>query len=174
MASANRDRIRTGFLIFFVYLLIQYGLVGILGAVYSEPWPAFTLPGFKNVFDRGEFIEQRVPEFVAESGNATMYHLKPAQIFHDIPVSHHNGIMRNQFNPERRPSRESIRQLNPEGYAWLQDRIRKETNETEIRRIMVVWSWHRYQIRGEDMNQMSVEPYDTLHVVLSPAKIQEQ
>lgn len=169
MEISGRDKIRTGFLIFFVCLLIQYGLVGLVGYLHSEPWPAFTLPGFKNVYDRGEYIEQRVARFVAFSDHDSIYTLKPAQIFRDIPVSHHNGIMRYQFNPDRRPDKGKVMEMSPPGYNWLLHRVQQETGDEGIARVKVVWSWHRYQIRGEQKMERFEVPFDTLHVrLLSP------
>lgn len=165
MEDYRKRKIRAGFLVFFVYLIFQYGMVGIIGVIYSEPWPAFTLPGFKNVFDTGEFIEHKVPVFVVTGGAGEELILRPAQIFRDIPVSHHNGIMRHQFNPSRKSVKDGVKVMTPEGFDWLRARIEEETGFSGSDRIMVVWSDHFYRIRGEEMRQVSSVPADTLIVM---------
>jgi hypothetical protein len=164
MENSRKRKIRKGFYVFFAYLIFQYVMVGVIGVIHSEPWPAFTLPGFKNVFDTGEFIEHRVPVFVVTGEAGNEHILRPAQIFRDIPVSHHNGIMRHQFNPARKSVTNRVKVMTPEGYDWLSARIEEETGFSVSDSIMVVWSDHYYRIRGEEMRQVSTVPADTLFV----------
>ena len=167
MENSHKRKIRGGFYLFSAWLIIQYLMVGIIGVIHSEPWPAFTLPGFKNVFDRGEFIQQKVPVFVVEGADGETYRIRPSRMFRDIPVSHHNGIMRHQFNPARFSSDGRLKMMTPEGYDWLGARIEEETGLklTDSGRIFVVWSDHFYRIRGEEMRQVSSVPVDTLFVM---------
>jgi hypothetical protein len=165
MEDSRKRKIRMGFYGFFAYLVFQYVMVGVIGVIYSEPWPAFTLPGFKNVFDKGEFIAHRVPVFIVTGEAGAEHTLRPAQIFRDIPVSHHNGIMRYQFNPARRTRTDRYKVMSPEGYDWLSARIEEETGFTGYDHITVVWSDHFYRIRGEEMRQVSSVPADTLIII---------
>lgn len=165
MENSRRSTIRKGFYAFFAYLIFQYLMVGVIGVIHSEPWPAFTLPGFKNVFDRGEFIEHKVPAFVVTGEAGEEHTLRPAQIFRDIPVSHHNGIMRHQFNPAGKSVSERVKVMTPEGYDWLIARTEEEAGFRGAERIMVVWSDNFYRIRGEEMRQISSVPADTLIIV---------
>jgi hypothetical protein len=167
MVNSHKNKIRRGFYLFSAWLIIQYLMVGIIGVIHSEPWPAFTLPGFKNVFDRGEFIEQKVSVFVVEGVDGEAYRIRPSRVFRDIPVSHHNGIMRHQFNPARFSSGSRLKMMTPEGYDWLRARIEEESGlmPAESGQILVVWSDHFYRIRGEEMRQVSSVPVDTLFVM---------
>lgn len=165
MENSRRGKIRKGFYVFFAYLIFQYVMVGVIGVIHSEPWPAFTLPGFKNVFDKGDFIEHRVPVFVVTGEAGEEHILRPSQVFRDIPVSHHNGIMRHQFNPAGKSATDRIKVMTPEGYDWLSARIEEEAGFAGSDRILVIWSDHFYRIRGEEMRQISSVPADTLIVV---------
>lgn len=165
MDNSRKKKIRNGFFFFFSYLIFQYLMVGVIGVIHSEPWPAFTLPGFKNVFDTGEFIEHKVPVFVVTGPAGDEHMLRPGQIFRDIPVSHHNGIMRHQFKPGGRSVKDRVKLMTPEGYDWLMARIEKESGSAASDSLLVIWSDHFFRIRGEEMHHVSSVPADTLIIV---------
>lgn len=97
----KRKNIKRVFLFFIIYLPIQYGLVGILGYYYSEPWPAFVFPGFKNVyvFESGYEINQTRFELL-DTVNDQEAEFTPNQLFSEIPVSKISGFMRARFSDE--------------------------------------------------------------------------
>ena len=117
--------IRFIFVALLIWLPVQYGLVGILGVTYSEPWPAFVFPGFKSVYvyDRGFEIDQTFFEIYTHVQSEPVVVL-PYQLFPELPRSQTSGFMRSHFrNPE------SIVLLSDEGRNWL---YRQAVNVTGI------------------------------------------
>lgn len=96
----DKKNVRQLFIAIMIFLPLQYGVVGIVGELHSEPWPAFTLPGFKNVYvtdDRLIRIEQK-RFLIYESDRVEPFELRPQEMFPEIPLSQVPGFMRTHFS----------------------------------------------------------------------------
>jgi hypothetical protein len=95
----ERKSIRFLFLIVFALLPIQYGLVGLLGAHWGEPWPAVVLPGFKSIWQDGEKFAMPRTAFNVRFASGEAETVDPALVLAGLPASHHLAVMRRQFTP---------------------------------------------------------------------------
>ena len=115
--------VRILFILFLIWLPVQYGLVGIVGVSHSEPWPAFVFPGFKNVYvyDEGFEIDQTIFEVRPGSSGAPV-RLLPHELFPALPRSQIAGFMRSHFRDE-----EGIERVSPEARQWLRQHAEQAT-----------------------------------------------
>jgi hypothetical protein len=104
------------FIALFIILPVQYGLVGIIGVMESEPWPAFVFPGFKSVyvFESGFEIDQTYFEVYPENRDEPVQ-LLPYELFRELPRSQISGFMRAHFRDV-----EMIESLSQEAKNWIQ------------------------------------------------------
>ena len=104
------------FIILFICLPVQYGLVGIIGVIKSEPWPAFVFPGFKSVyvFESGFEIDQTYFE-VHPVNRGEPVKLLPYELFRELPRSQISGFMRSHFRDAK-----TIESLSQEAKNWIQ------------------------------------------------------
>lgn len=132
----KKGRVKSLFIGILIILPLQYGLVGIVGEIHSEPWPALVFPGFKSVhYFQGNYILERTHfEFEATSEKEGTRYLSPRQLFHDIPTQNINGFMRTVFTDQ-----ESVDKFSAETLKWLQERAEQLT-EVETRDIKLVRS----------------------------------
>ncbi len=112
----DKKNVRQLFIAIMIFLPLQYGVVGIVGELHSEPWPAFTLPGFKNVYVTDDHlirIEQKW-FLVYEIDLAEPIELRPQEMFPKIPLSQVPGFMRTHFS-----GRESVENLSPSAKSFI-------------------------------------------------------
>lgn len=94
----QRKQVRTLFIAIFIFLPIQYVFVGIVGYYYSEPWPAFVFPGFKNAFiDQDDYEIDRTLFLISSEDTSISVTLTPHEFFPEIPNSQIAGFMRQHF-----------------------------------------------------------------------------
>lgn len=98
MESGKEKKIRTLFIILLIFLPLQYGYVGIVGELHSEPWPAFVFPGFKNVYSvESRFeIDQHLFRLHFDD-QITSKEVLPQNLFSELPLSQMAGFMRTHF-----------------------------------------------------------------------------
>lgn len=94
----NSRRVRLIFIGLFIFLPIQYALVGVIGDLKSEPWPAFVFPGFKNVYvyDNGYEIDHLNFEIYTE-GKIQPTVLLTHELFPELPKSQISGFLSSHF-----------------------------------------------------------------------------
>lgn len=111
----NAKAVRNLFIFFLIWLPVQYALVGILGVIHREPWPAFTFPGFKSVYVYSDLYEIPQKYFeVYNSHDEKKGTFKPYQFFSGLPRSQISGFMRTRFHDKH-----SIESLSDEARNWL-------------------------------------------------------
>jgi hypothetical protein len=103
-----------------ILLPVQYGLVGIIGVIDHEPWPAFVFPGFKSVYvyDDGYQIDRDYFELIDRDGGV-LAQLNPHDLFPELPRSQISGFMRSHFSDLERVS-----EFSSEARLWLQQQSR--------------------------------------------------
>lgn len=91
-------KIRLLFLILFITLPLQYAMVGIVGELQSEPWPAFVFPGFKSIYtyDDGHRIDQVYFE-IGHHDSQEVRRMLPHHLFPELPRSQISGFLREHF-----------------------------------------------------------------------------
>lgn len=144
--------VRNIFIFFMIWLPVQYGLAGILGVIHREPWPAFTFPGFKNVYVYQDLyqIPQTYIEVYNIQGKKTGTY-KPYQFFPDLPRSQISGFVRTHFPDER-----SIESL-PEGTKkWLKNQSGQLTGgDADQINIISTVEFYRRTDTGLEVNSTS-------------------
>jgi len=137
----SRTRIRRLFVVVLVVLPLQYALVGLIGWVDREPWPALVLPGFKTVYATNDTLEVVRPSLVAYSTADTAHPLSIPQFLDPLPRSHHAAFFREQCRLaflSGTPATE--RCLAPEAQRWFVDRADTLLPGITIQRVDIVWS----------------------------------
>lgn len=112
----RKKRIRRLFIVVMIILPLQYAVVGIVGYVDAEPWPAFVFPGFKSVpvADGAFTTEQKVFEIAPDAERGDPIQIAPGDLFPAIPVSQLSGFLRENFSANR-----DFESLTPEASRWL-------------------------------------------------------
>ena len=92
----SRATVRSLFIGVFVLLVVQYGLVGIVGVYASEPWPAVVLPAFKSVYETSDTlrVEQTTIDVGFKNGGRTT--VSPSRFLSILPRSHHASFLQEQ------------------------------------------------------------------------------
>jgi hypothetical protein len=117
------------FITLFIILPVQYGLVGIIGVMKSEPWPAFVFPGFKSVyvFESGFEIDQTFIEVYPENRDDPVI-LLPYKLFRELPRSQISGFMRAHFSDA-----DMIETLSQEAKNWIQTQAYRALESRPVR-----------------------------------------
>lgn len=150
----NKKTVRNIFIIFLIYLPLQYSLVGIVGYYKSEPWPAFVFPGFKNiyVYEDGFEIDKPWFEIISEDSISRMK-MPPGTFFPEIPTSKIVGFMRTHF-----ADRERLDTFDRETKAWLIDHADEFTDD-RITGIHLVWEKNYFSKLSENARPDSVTEF---------------
>lgn len=151
MDPTKKNQIRTLFIVLLLFLPLQYGYVGILGEIYSEPWPAFVFPGFKNVYstDNTFEIDQHLFRFHLKDP-ATIQEVQPQELFPDLPQSQTAGFMRAHFLDPA-----SVSNFSEEAAAWLYN-LTEEYSGESIVRLEIVIRKNRYLKRDDGITFDSI------------------
>lgn len=115
MNTRKKGKIRKLFVVLLLFLPLQYGLVGIIGELHSEPWPAFVFPGFKSVYSTGAAIEIDEHLFrIYSVDRDKIKEVRPQDLFPELPLSQIPGFMRTHFH-----DRTTIGNFSDEAVTWL-------------------------------------------------------
>ncbi len=134
MDSGKKSKIRTLFIVLLLFLPLQYGYVGIVGELYSEPWPSFVFPGFKNVYstDNSFEIDQHLFRFYSDD-SAILKEVRPQELFPELPLSQIPGFMRTHFQDSV-----TIENFSDEAVIWLYRLIEEYSGENVVQLEIVV------------------------------------
>lgn len=68
-----------------ILLPLQYAVVGVVGVIKSEPWPAFVLPAFKSVLSSKDHVNVNQIKFYVENNKkGQLIEVKAEMLFGDI------------------------------------------------------------------------------------------
>lgn len=151
MDSGKKKKIRTLFIVLLLFLPLQYGYVGVVGEIYSEPWPSFIFPGFKNVYstDNSFEIDQHLFRFYTDDP-ASLKEVRPQDLFPELPLSQIPGFMRTHFQDPA-----SIENFSDEAAIWLY-RLIEEYSGKNVDQLEIVIRKNRFIKRSEGMTFDSV------------------
>ena len=129
----RRERVIKVFIFFLIYLPVQYAFIGISGVIWSEPWPAFALPGFKNVPSTQIQTQVLRPYFyiqLADSAGAEI-EVEPPELFDGIQPSQLQGFIRTNFSRPKEFDRE-VRQ-------WFNRQITRTYPSIKAKTLKIRW-----------------------------------
>lgn len=141
------------FIALFTFLVVQYGLVGIIGLSDREPWPALVFPGFKSVYvyEKGYEIEQMYFDVHGIMDDSTTFQrLRPFQLFPELPKSQLSGFLSGHFG-----SAQLIRSFSDETVTWLKDQAEKAAGFEPVR-LEVISENMYFSSTGETVRSDSV------------------
>ena len=160
----NKRSVIRLFIAVMIFMLIQYAVVGIVGELHSEPWPAFVLPGFKNVYVSGDDlfqIEQK--RFVIEiNGQPQVEELRPQELFPELPLSQVPGFMRTHFS-----GRSDLERLSDQARSFLY-RQAKNVLGSEPLMIELMIEVEKYRFVDGELILQSVDQQDRIPITLQP------
>lgn len=144
-------------------LVVQYGLVGLIGVVASEPWPAVVLPAFKAVYSASDAVEVVQPSVEVVRGDGSRTRLDVATFLAMLPRSHHDAFFRTVCRPASISGTDATERCQtPDGARWFVQRAATLAHETDVQAVDVVWSRLRY---APSTGLQTALPVDTLRVV---------
>ena len=118
----NRKTVKRIFIGTGLFLILQYTIVGVVGYIHSEPWPAFIFPGFRSVlvFDDGFEVSRFEFHFPAADSDTTV--VTPQQLFSELPDSQLPGFLRTRFGQH-----EKNLAFSNESRLWLKEQAVRAT-----------------------------------------------
>lgn len=143
MDSGKKSKIGTLFIVLLLFLPLQYGYVGIVGEIHSEPWPAFLFPGFKNVYSTDHSVEIDQHLFRIHFDDGSIKEVRPQELFPELPLSQIPGFMRTHFQDPV-----SIESFSDEAVNWLY-RLSREYSGEDVVHLEIVIRKNRY-LKSED------------------------
>lgn len=166
----KKVQIRRLFIIMLVLLPLQHAAVGLIGYMRSEPWPAFVFPGFKNVYDSGDDITLRNAYFYAMQENEELLHIPTEEVFRGIPVSHHRGILRYQFDRYKVDDRSRQKFFSEHGSNWFRAQLTaggyamREDADTPL---YLIWKKETFRLEDRQMKLIKSVPQDTVRITFN-------
>ncbi|NBB77640.1 MAG: hypothetical protein GVY02_09690 [Bacteroidetes bacterium] len=113
--AEKKRRIRTIFIVCFIFLPIQYLVVGGVSYIDQEPWPAFVMPGFKSVYvENRKYVVPKTEFTLQNAEDKPTLKLRPHQFLTGIPRSQVLGVVDLMMSSE-----EHVQNLNTETKEWL-------------------------------------------------------
>jgi len=149
-------------------LVLQYALVGIVGAVLREPWPTLVLPAFQNVWDGDTELAVPRARLVAVTDDSTRLEVSIDDIWGTVPASQRAGFLREQCRPRSLSGTpRTERCTTPEARAWMHAQLQERYPAYRITRIEVVWEDVLFDVhRPATVQSPRTRPADTLRVPL--------
>lgn len=161
MLELNQKSVKRVFIFFLCYLPLQYAMIGIIGVLISEPWPAFALPGFKNVYNTENQTKIVRPYFYAKvndkSGGYQEIEITEYQLFDGIKESQMQGFIRTHFSEPQ--------SFSSDAREWIQKRVEQVYPEENPIELKVVWREIIHTMKGE---QGMIESGDDLKEISIP------
>lgn len=158
----SRSTVRRLFVVVFVALAVQYGLVGLVGVYASEPWPAVVLPGFKSVYATGERFRVEKPSIDVVFANEGREAVPSSRFLDPLPRSHHPSFLSAQCRPvSLSGTKETEACRRPGGQQWFVDRARALYPDRSVRTVEVVWG---YLYFDPGTRRVATAPLDTLRL----------
>lgn len=158
----SRPPVRLVFALVGAVLLLQYGVVGLVGLHGSEPWPAVLLPGFKKIYETSEGFSMERAQIEVVFKNGTRASVPIDRFLAPLPRSHHPSFFEKQCRPASLTgTSRSERCRTPEGRRWFVARAGHLFPDRSIRGVDVVWE--RLRIEPETASS-TTRPLDTLRI----------
>lgn len=150
--------IKRVFVFFLIYLPVQYLFIGIAGVFWSEPWPSFALPGFKNIYTTEGQSQIQKPFFYAEVEDESkeLVEMSEFHLFDGLQPSQLQGFIRTHFSKAQNYSREAKQ--------WLQKLIKQQHPDINSTGLKVTWKQITYEPSGDSMLVRSEKNIDEITI----------
>jgi len=158
--TMTRAQVRQLFGAAALFLVLQYGLVGVIGLIASEPWPAVVLPGFKSVYATTGAITVEKPaiEVVFRDGNRTT--VETPRFLAPMPRSHQTTFLQKQCRPASLSGTPATERCRSEsGRQWFLQRASHLFPNRPIRHVTVLWERLRFD---PETGNATRTPLDTI------------
>lgn len=169
----KKKQIRHLFIFMLVFLPLQHAVVGLIGYMRSEPWPAFVFPGFKNVYDSGDTITLRNPYFYAMQDDEELLHIPTEKVFRGIPVSHHRGILRYQFDRYKVDDKSRQKFFSEHGSNWFRAQLAAggyALREDADAPLYLIWKKETFRLEDRQMKLLESVPQDTVRITFNQTR----
>lgn len=154
--------VRRLFVAVIVGLVIQHGLVGIVGLYVSEPWPAIVLPAFKDVHGRSGVVESKDQHIDVVLTDGERVSFERPQFMTFMPIIHQSVFLKNQCQPTTLSGSEATDVCrHPEGKPLFLDRARTLFPEKNVRSVDIIWKRLRVDVQTRASETI---PLDTLRL----------
>jgi hypothetical protein len=143
--TMTRTQVRQLFGAAALFLVLQYGLVGVVGLIASEPWPAIVLPGFKSVYATTDAVTVDKPaiEVVFRDGNRTT--VETPRFLAPMPRSHQTSFLQKQCRPASLSGTPATERCRSEsGRRWFLQRASHVFPNRSVRHVDVQWQRLRF------------------------------
>ena len=149
----RRNTVKKIFIGFLILLPLQYAVIGIVGVIQSEPWPAFVLPAFKSVFSSRDHIAVNHARFFVENKkNDARTEILPGVLFKGIKRSQLAGFLRTHFADSQQVSA-----LDEEARLWLKGRLSQYYPSLEPDALHIQWSKERFHFTESGLKHDSAK-----------------
>jgi hypothetical protein len=130
-------------------------LVGIVGVFYSEPWPAFVLPGFKNVYATKGQVEITAPKFFVEWRDNSREEIAASELFPGLQASQMQGFIQSNFKKE---------DYHQKARDWLKNRLMQIYPDSSITALEIDWKTTIYQQAGDGVKTQDDQSTKTITI----------
>lgn len=128
---ASKKLVSNLFIALLIFLPLQYAIVGIVGVINREPWPALVFPGFKSVYvyESGFIIEEyRFEVYSQQADSIIVASYPPYEFFPELPKSQLSGFLSSHFG-----SPELISAFSEKTITWIGERASEISEGTPYR-----------------------------------------
>lgn len=160
----SKTTVRRLFIVVLLFLPLQYGLVGVVGLYYSEPWPAIVMPGFQQVWEADDVVVVPRPRFEAVFDDGHRQEIPVEAMLEALPRTHHRAVMDLQFRPAAFGGSAPVRST-PAHADWAAARVHTLFPEHRAVRLDVVWEQVVFEL-GAARRSPSLLQIDTLRIAL--------
>lgn len=158
----EKRNVKRLFAFFILFLPLQYGMVGILGVLFREPWPALVLPGFKNIYFKEDRIELEEPQIFAKvSDREEWVKISASGLFQGLQASQLQGFLFANFRDPAKAAGFSI-----EGKRWLSDRLQKLHPGASYTSLKIEWQKKVFKFDKGDRNLDSTKTVPELEIII--------
>lgn len=158
----SESTVRRLFIVVIIGLMVQHGIVGIVGLYVSEPWPAIVLPAFKDVHGRSGVVESKDQHIDVVLTDGERVSFERPQFMTFMPIIHQSVFLKNQCQPAALSGSEATDVCRrPEGKPLFLDRARALFPEKHVRSVDVIWTHIRVDVQTRASETI---PLDTLRL----------
>lgn len=161
----SKPTVRRLFVAAFLFLPLQYALVGVVGLTHGEPWPAIVMPGFQQVWEAGDAIVVPRPRFEAVFADGHRQAIPVEVMLEALPRTHHRAVMDLQFRPATFGGSAPVRSSSAHA-DWAATRVHTLIPERRAVRLDVVWERVVFEPGAAAHRSPTLVPVDTLRIAL--------
>lgn len=158
----SRAAVRRLFVGVIIGLLLQYGIVGLVGLYAAELWPAIVLPAFKSVYDQSGVIESHNHRIEVEFSDGERVSFGRSEFMTFMPIIHQSVFLDKQCQPASLSGTEKTEVCQQsDGARLFIDRARELVPDRDLWAVDVIWKRLRFDMTT---HTSTGSPVDTLRL----------